>query len=381
MCGRYALALRPSQIRQMLEEDGLEIDDAPEDVGDGAPRSSYNFAPGYHGVVYRASTSDQNTTREDEPREKQNDATQDPKYPKDYIKYKLQSMKWGLVPSWTRRNPDYGSMLKTINCRDDSLSSPGGMWASMKTRKRCIVIAQGFYEWLKNGKERLPYYVTRKDAHLMCFAGLWDRVQFEGSGETLYSYTIITTSTNSELKFLHDRMPVIFDPNSSSIATWLDPSRKHWSDELQGLLKPFEGDLDVYRVSQDVGKVGNNSPTFIVPLDSKANKSNIMNFFNNDHQGNQKSLQPAIDKGAQVLKGENEKQSGTVRKDTRLVAEGSKAVKRKANESLDPYDALEGNPKRQHRGHVSALKNKRQDKEKYKEEGLRKITRFFNSKE
>ncbi|KAJ9422207.1 hypothetical protein QL093DRAFT_2577683 [Fusarium oxysporum] len=372
---------RPSQIRQMLEEDGLEIDDAPEDVGDGAPRSSYNFAPGYHGVVYRASTSDQNTTREDEPREKQNDATQDPKYPKDYIKYKLQSMKWGLVPSWTRRNPDYGSMLKTINCRDDSLSSPGGMWASMKTRKRCIVIAQGFYEWLKNGKERLPYYVTRKDAHLMCFAGLWDRVQFEGSGETLYSYTIITTSTNSELKFLHDRMPVIFDPNSSSIATWLDPSRKHWSDELQGLLKPFEGDLDIYRVSQDVGKVGNNSPTFIVPLDSKANKSNIMNFFNNDHQGNQKSLQPAIDKGAQVLKGENEKQSGTVRKDRRLVAEGSKAVKRKANESLDPYDALEGNQKRQHRGHVSALKNKRQDKEKYKEEGLRKITRFFNSKE
>ncbi|PNP74895.1 hypothetical protein FNYG_11811 [Fusarium nygamai] len=183
MCGRYALALRPSQIRQMLEEDGLEIDDAPEDTGDGAPRSSYNFAPGYHGVVYRASTSDHNITREDEQGEKQNDATQDPKDPKDYIKYKLQSMKWGLIPSWTRRRPDYGSMLKTINCRDDSLSSPGGMWASMKTRKRCIVVAQGFYEWLKNGKERLPYYVKRKDGHLMCFAGLWDCVQFEGNEE------------------------------------------------------------------------------------------------------------------------------------------------------------------------------------------------------
>ncbi|KAF5682809.1 DUF159 domain-containing protein, partial [Fusarium denticulatum] len=340
MCGRYALALRPSQIRQILEEDGLEIDDAPEDTGDGAPRSSYNFAPGYHGVVYRASTSDHNNTREDEQGEKQNDATQDPKDPKDYIKYKLQSMKWGLVPSWTRRRPDYGSMLKTINCRDDSLSSPGGMWASMKTRKRCIVVAQGFYEWLKNGKERLPYYVKRKDGHLMCFAGLWDCVQFEGTGETLYSYTIITTSTNSELKFLHDRMPVIFDPNSSSMATWLDPSQKQWSDELQGLLKPFKGDLDIYRVSQDVGKVGNNSPTFIVPLDSKANKSNIMNFFNNDHQGKQRSLQPVTDKGVQALK-EDKKSSVTVQKDERLVAEGSTGAKRKAEESLDLYDAPE----------------------------------------
>ncbi|KAF5635130.1 DNA-directed RNA polymerase III subunit RPC1 [Fusarium sp. NRRL 52700] len=281
---------RPSQIRQMLEDDGLEIDDAPEDTGIGAPRSSYNFAPGYHGVVYCASTSDHDTTRKDEQGEKQNDATQDPKVRKDHIKYKLQSMKWGLVPSWTRRKPDYGSMLKTINCRDDSLSSPGGLWASMKTQKRCIVIAQGFYEWLKHGKERLPYYVTRKDGHLMCFAGLWDRVQFEGTGESLYSYTIITTGTNSQLQFLHDRMPVIFDPNSSSMATWLDTSRKQWSDRLQGLLKPFEGDLDIYRVSQGINKVGNDSPTFIVPLDSKSNKSNIMHFFKNDHQGNQKSL-------------------------------------------------------------------------------------------
>jgi putative SOS response-associated peptidase YedK len=165
----------------MLEEDGLEIDNASEDAGDGAPRSSYNFAPGYNGVVYRASIPGQNGTQEDQRRGDQNDVTQDPEHPKNSISYKLQSMKWGLVPSWTKRNPDYGSMLKTINCRDDSLSSPGGMWASMKTRKRCIVIAQGFYEWLKNGKERLPYYVKRKDGHLMCFAGLWDRVQFEGN--------------------------------------------------------------------------------------------------------------------------------------------------------------------------------------------------------
>jgi putative SOS response-associated peptidase YedK len=56
-------------------------------------------------------------------------------------------MKWGLVPFWTKRNPDYGTMRKTINCRDDSLAGTGGMWASMKGRKRCAVIAEGFYEW------------------------------------------------------------------------------------------------------------------------------------------------------------------------------------------------------------------------------------------
>lgn len=74
-------------------------------------------------------------------------------------------------------------------------------------------------------------------------------------------------------------MPVILDPGSESIKTWLDPSRHEWSRELQALLRPFDGDLEIYPVSKDVGKVGNNSPSFIRPLDSKENKSNIANFF------------------------------------------------------------------------------------------------------
>lgn len=73
-------------------------------------------------------------------------------------------------------------MLKTINCRDDSLYEDRGMWTSMKKKKRCIVIAQGFYEWLKknNGKEKVPHFTKRKDGQLMCFAGLWDCVNYEG---------------------------------------------------------------------------------------------------------------------------------------------------------------------------------------------------------
>jgi putative SOS response-associated peptidase YedK len=75
-------------------------------------------------------------------------------------------------------------------------------------------------------------------------------------------------------------MPVILEPQSSGIISWLNPYQDEWSDELQSLLRPFEGALDVFRVRKEVGKVGNNSPTFIVPLDSKENKSNIINFFN-----------------------------------------------------------------------------------------------------
>jgi putative SOS response-associated peptidase YedK len=84
------------------------------------------------------------------------------------------------VPFWTKRNPDYGSKMKTINCRDDSLIEDRGMWTTMKKTKRCIIVAQGFYEWLKKGSQKIPHFTRRKDGQLMCLAGLWDMVQFEG---------------------------------------------------------------------------------------------------------------------------------------------------------------------------------------------------------
>jgi putative SOS response-associated peptidase YedK len=194
-------------------------------------------------------------------------------------------MKWGLVPFWTKRNPDYSSVMKTINCRDDSLAQNGGMWNTMKARKRCLVIAQGFYEWLKVGpKEKVPHFVKRKDGKLMCLAGLWDCVRYEEGereGERNYTYTIITTDSNAQLKFLHDRMPVILDPGSEKMRIWLDPERYEWSKELQGVLKPYDGELEVYPVSKEVGKVGNDSPSFIIPVASRENKGNIANFFAN----------------------------------------------------------------------------------------------------
>ncbi len=74
-------------------------------------------------------------------------------------------------------------------------------------------------------------------------------------------------------------MPVIMDNGSEKMRKWLDPKRYEWSKELQSLLVPYDGELEVYPVSKDVGKVGNNSPAFIIPIDSKENKSNIANFF------------------------------------------------------------------------------------------------------
>lgn len=303
----------------------MPVDEAPEDS---EVRETFNFAPGNYGVVYRTNTSDhgyidagvQDAEIAHEPSEEQMEEAHQDHVQEKKLKHKLQSMKWGLVPFWTKRQPDYGSLMRTINCRDDSLIEDRGMWTTMKRRKRCVVICQGFYEWLKKGpggKEKIPHFVKRKDGGLMCLAGLWDCVTYEGnphvsstynfklttdkltyevkrccngigSDEKLYTYTIITTSSNSYLKFLHDRMPVILDPGSKEMKIWLDPTRTTWSKDLQSVLEPYEGELECYAVPKEVGKVGNNSPDFILPINNKENKSNIANFFANAKKQNGK---------------------------------------------------------------------------------------------
>ncbi|KIW29996.1 uncharacterized protein PV07_05777 [Cladophialophora immunda] len=296
MCGRYALGLRAAFVRYQLQQQGMPVDEAPDDD---EARETYNFPPGSFGLVYRADVPDQgvrgteeaetsDAAEHDDPAQQQEQEPQESTAPASsqskHFNYQLKVMKWGLIPFWTKRAPDYGSMLRTINCRDDSLIENRGMWNTMKQKKRCLVVAQGFYEWLKKGpggKERIPYFVKRKDGNLMWFAGLWDCVKYEDTEEKLYTYTIITTDANKQLQFLHDRMPVILDPGTEEVKMWLDPTRNKWSKELQAILKPYQGELECYQVDSAVGKVGNNSPSFIVPIDSKENKKNIANFFSN----------------------------------------------------------------------------------------------------
>ena len=160
----------------------MPVAEAPDDDD---VRQTYNFAPGSHGLVYRADVPDYGEgarPHEGNASSEGEEAVLTIREDPQETRYKLQAMKWGLVPFWTKRNPDYGSVMKTINARDDSLATHGGMWNTMKQRKRCIVVAQGFYEWLKKngGKEKIPHYTKRKDGQLMCFAGLWDCVQYEG---------------------------------------------------------------------------------------------------------------------------------------------------------------------------------------------------------
>lgn len=165
----------------------MPVDEAPEDD---EVRETFNFAPGNTGAIYRADLphSDQNYDTAEQPShetsEPNDSATQstEPELTKS-PKYKLQSMKWGLVPFWAKRQPDYGSLMRTMNCRDDSLLEDRGMWTSMKRKKRCVVPCQGYYEWWKRGpggKEKIPHFTRRKDGDLMYFAGLWDCVKYEG---------------------------------------------------------------------------------------------------------------------------------------------------------------------------------------------------------
>lgn len=321
MCGRYALSLRTSQVRQRLADQDMPVDEAPDDD---AMRPTYNLPPGHHGLIYRANTSerggqdehsaaddDNNDDDDEQPARKRTKLSRPQEETTAGTSYKLQTATWGLIPFWTKRAPDYSSKMKTINCRSDSLIENRGMWNTMKQRKRCIVVAEGFYEWLKKngGKDRIPHFTKRKDGQLMCFAGLWDCVRYEGTPETeegLWTYTIITTESNKQLSFLHDRMPVILEPGSEAMRAWLDPSRVGWDSELQGMLKPFQGELECYPVDKGVGKVGNNSPQFVVPVDSKENPKNIANFF-----GRQKDTA----KTAKDVAAKGQEAKGAVRED------------------------------------------------------------------
>lgn len=307
------------------------MEEAPDDDD---VRETYNFAPGSHGLVYRADVPDHGVRAEDEEALNEGSEVEHPpgaveahEQPpkgsqachKEY-KYELKAMKWGLVPFWTKRSPDFGSMLRTINCRDDSLVENRGMWNTMKQRKRCVVICQGFYEWLKKGpggKEKLPHFVKRKDGQLMCFAGLWDCVKYEDAVEKLYTYTIITTDSNKQLKFLHDRMPVILDAGSDEMKVWLDPERNKWSKELQALLQPYRGELECYPVSKDVGKVGNNSADFIVPVDSKENKKNIANFFGKSNKSPKKKPAGPAEESAKAATDGNVEQEQDENRETK----------------------------------------------------------------
>ncbi|KAI0790917.1 hypothetical protein C8Q75DRAFT_792614 [Abortiporus biennis] len=177
----------------------------------------------------------------------------------------MQTMKWGLIPHWSKHE-DHS--LNTTNARCESLVEGGGMWGSLKGKKRCAIPCEGYYEWLKKGKDRLPHFTKLKNGNLMLLAGLYDCVTLEGQTEPLWTFTIVTTDANSDFTWLHDRQPVIL-PTRDALMKWLDTSSQTWNSELTQLVKPYhdkDTPLECYQVPKEVGKVGTESPSFILPI-------------------------------------------------------------------------------------------------------------------
>jgi putative SOS response-associated peptidase YedK len=143
-------------------------------------------------------------------------------------------VRWGLIPSWAK-DPSMGNRL--INARGESVHTKPAFKTSFRFR-RCLVPADGFYEWQKMGKVRQPYLFRMADNTPFAFAGLWDRWR-SAEGQITESCTIITTPSNKLILSLHDRMPAILRPED--YGTWLDP--KATPDVLLKLLSPFPAEL------------------------------------------------------------------------------------------------------------------------------------------
>lgn len=144
---------------------------------------------------------------------------------------RLKMLRWGLVPSWAKSGA-FGA--RTINARSETVAGAPAFRAAFKQR-RCLVPISGFYEWEKRaeGQPKQPWYITPMDDRPLALAGLWE--EWGGGEELIRSFTILTTSANTLMSPIHDRMPVILEPDR--FGEWLDPGVEA-SDKLRELLVP-----------------------------------------------------------------------------------------------------------------------------------------------
>jgi putative SOS response-associated peptidase YedK len=234
MCGRFRLARK----KEILEERfGAEC--ALSDPDDAEWAARYNVAPGQQIAVVR----------------------QDPIEPVR----RLERLRWGLVPWWAKE-PTIG--YKMINARAETAAERPAFGDALLAR-RCLVPADGFYEWKREGKQKLPFCFAMADDAVFAFAGLWARWRppqqancglaggpgRSSEGQTLETCAILTTEPNELMRDVHDRMPVILPPESYEL--WLDPGF-HKLSGLRPLLRPYPAaGMRRYRVSERVNYVQN----------------------------------------------------------------------------------------------------------------------------
>lgn len=169
--------------------------------------------------------------------------------------HQVEFFQWGLVPFWAK-DPSIGNRM--INARAETLAEKPSFKAAYK-RRRCLILADGFYEWQKSANSKTPFYIQLTSGEPFAFAGLWESWQ-NGDGSTLLSCVIITTDSNERLAPIHHRMPVIL--SRRQYGQWLDPT-----NPPPDLLTPYPASrLTAYAVSTVVNNPRNDTPECIEPV-------------------------------------------------------------------------------------------------------------------
>jgi putative SOS response-associated peptidase YedK len=231
MCGRYALYTPVEAVARLFGVNEMHAADL-------APR--YNIAPTQDVPVVRVAPWGEEAGGESEVRE-------------------LAVVRWGLVPFWAK---DASIGNRMINARAETVAGKPAFRAAF-SRRRCLVPADGFFEWQKTADGKQPWYIHAAANEPMAFAGLWEVWDGKGTAPPLASCTIITTRANRFMAPLHDRMPVVLE--GSDRDAWLDPDAP--GPVLQGLLEPHDDlALEAHAVSRKVNSPFNEAPELLRPV-------------------------------------------------------------------------------------------------------------------
>lgn len=172
---------------------------------------------------------------------------------------KLVMLRWGLIPSWAK---DAKIGHQCINAKAETVAEKPSFRSAFKKR-RCLVVATGFYEWQIQGNTKQPMWIGLRNKQPFAFAGLWEHWK-PAEGEPIDTCTIITTEPNGLMKPIHNRMPVILAPTSYD--QWLDPTFQK-IETLNGLLRPYQSDeLTAYPVSTLVNNPRHDTPQCLEPV-------------------------------------------------------------------------------------------------------------------
>jgi putative SOS response-associated peptidase YedK len=177
----------------------------------------------------------------------------------------LRLVRWGLVPSWAK---DTKVGARMINARSETVAVKPSFRAAF-ARRRCLIPADGYYEWMTEGKAKQPFYIQRTDGGLLAFAGLYElwrspELPEDHEDAWYWSGSIITTQATDEIGRIHDRTPMVIE--AGSWADWLDPANQDKDAMLAAMRPATEVGLTSYAVSSAVNSVRNNGPSLIEPL-------------------------------------------------------------------------------------------------------------------